>query len=102
MPYLFYRLGSADWPNLQPELIRLVSFVLLSVMIACSLGITVVLTWGGLALLLWNFFRARRDIYKVVTSARRLDYHGRQTGLAGQAFTAASPYPPSEKLHGSK
>ena len=42
---------------------RLISFVLLSLMIVCSLGLSILLTWSALALLLWNVFRARRAIY---------------------------------------
>ena len=42
---------------------RLISFVLLSLMVVCSLDPSVLLTWSALALLLWNVFRARRDIY---------------------------------------
>jgi hypothetical protein len=53
--------------------VRLISFVLLSLMIVCSLGLSILLTWSALALLLWNVFRARRAIYLVFTSARRLD-----------------------------
>ena len=52
---------------------RLISFVLLSLMIVCSLGLSVLLTWSALALLLWIVFRARRDIYAVFNAARRLD-----------------------------
>ena len=63
----------ARWPDARPELVRLISFVLLSLMIVCSLGLPVLLTWSALALLLWNLFRARRDIYAVFYSARRLD-----------------------------
>ena len=74
VPYQVYRRRtSGDWPNAQPELVRLISFVLLSVMVVCALGPSVLLTWTALALLLWNLFRARHDIYAVFNSARRLD-----------------------------
>jgi hypothetical protein len=56
VPYQVYRLY-ARWPNARPELVRLISFVLLSLMIVCSLGLSILLTWGALALLLWNIFR---------------------------------------------
>jgi hypothetical protein len=72
VPYQVYRL-SARWPDARPELVRLISFVLLSLTIVCSLGFSILLTWSALALLLWNIFRARRDIYAVYNSARRLD-----------------------------
>jgi hypothetical protein len=72
-PYQVYRLTSGHWPDMRPELVRAISFVLLSLLIVCSLGLSVLLTWSALALLLWNVFRARRDIYAVFNSARRLD-----------------------------
>jgi hypothetical protein len=71
-PYKVYRLSSAGWPKARPELARLISFVLLSLIIVCSLGLSALLTWSALALLLWNGFRARGDIYAVLTSARLL------------------------------
>ena len=72
-PYKVYRLSSAGWPNARPDLARLISFVLLSLMIVCSLGLSALLTWSALALLLWNVVKARHEIYAVLTSARRLD-----------------------------
>jgi hypothetical protein len=74
MLYQVYRLVAADWPrNARPDLVRLISFVLLSLIIACCLGPSVLLTWSASALLLWNVFKARRDLYTVFNSARRLD-----------------------------
>jgi hypothetical protein len=52
MPYQVYRRTSASWPNARPELVRLISFVLLSLTIVCSLGLSILLTWSALALLL--------------------------------------------------
>jgi hypothetical protein len=77
VPYQVYRL-SARWPDARTELVRLISFVLLSLMIVCSLGLSALLTWSALALLLWNVFRARRDIYVVFNSVRRLDRSSRR------------------------
>jgi hypothetical protein len=74
VPYLLYRLSSARcWPETRPELVRLISFVLLSLMIVCSLGLSILFTWSALALLMWNVFRARLHICEVFNSARRLD-----------------------------
>jgi hypothetical protein len=42
VPYQVYRLY-ARWPNARPELVRLISFVLLSLMIVCSLGLSILL-----------------------------------------------------------
>ena len=72
MPYQFYRLNSNHWPNTQPALVRLVAFVLLSLMIGGSLGLSALLTWSALGLLVWNIFRARHDICTAFNSARRL------------------------------
>ena len=73
--YQVYRLSSTDtaWPNVRPELARLISYVLLSLIILLALGPSVLFTWSALVLLLWNVFRAHRDIYAVFNSARRLD-----------------------------
>jgi len=78
LPYQVCRLTSSRWPDARPELVRLVSFVLLSLTIVCSLGPSLLRTWGALALLLWNVFRARQDLYAVFNSARRLDRSSRQ------------------------
>jgi hypothetical protein len=86
-PYQIYRstrVTPARWPNARPELARLISFVLLSMMIVCSLGLPVLLTWSALALLLWNIFRARRDIYAVFYSARGLDRSSHHTTTPAQ------------------
>ena len=85
MPYQVYRLTSARWPDARPELVRLISFVLLSLTIVCSLGLSVLLTWSALALLLWNVFRARRDVYAVFNSARRLDRSSRHASSHDKA-----------------
>jgi hypothetical protein len=78
-PYRLYRLTVGSWPNTRPELERLVSFVLLSLMIGCSFGLSVLLTWSTLALLVWNVFRARHDIFAVFNSARCLARHATQS-----------------------
>jgi len=74
VPYQFYRRASGRrWPNMQVPLVRLISFILLIVLIACAVGTRAMTTWSTLALLLWNTFRARHDIYAVFKSARRID-----------------------------
>jgi len=89
VPYQLYRLTSDRWPDARPELARLVSFVLLSLMLGRSLGLSVLLTWSALALLVWNVFRARRDIYAVFNSARCL------TRQAPRPPSMRAPEPPS-------
>jgi phosphoserine phosphatase len=73
VPYHVYRLTSRHWPVARPELVRAISFVLLALLTVCSFGLSVMLTWSALALLLWNIFRARHDVYAVCTAARRID-----------------------------
>jgi hypothetical protein len=78
-PYQAYRLTSTGgvWPNVRPELARLISFIVLSSIMVCSFGPSVLFTWSALAILLWNVFRAHRDVYAVFKSARRLDRSSR-------------------------
>ena len=92
--YQVYRLTSAGWPAARPELVRLISFVLLSLMVVCSLGPSVLLTWSALALLLWNIFRARHDMYAVFNSARRLDRCSRHAETPRGERDPASPREP--------
>jgi hypothetical protein len=73
VPYQYYRLAPAGWPDTRMELMRLISFVLLIALIACAAGVFAITTWGTLGLFLWNTFRARRDIYDAFKSARRID-----------------------------
>ena len=91
VPYQVYRLISGRWPGVRPELVRLVSFVLLSLMIVSSFGLSVLLTWSALALLMWNVFRARRDIYAVFNSARFLDRSSRHATNPRKERDRASP-----------
>ena len=98
VPYQLYRLNSAGWPNARPELVRLISFVPLSLLIVSSLGLSVLLTWSALALLLWNVFRARRDIYAVFNSARLLDRSSRHAAARRRSdFTPPAVTPPSAR-----
>jgi haloacid dehalogenase-like hydrolase len=81
--YQVYRMSSAGsaWPNVRPELARLISFILLSSIMICSFGSSVMLTWSALALLLYNVFRARRDTYAVFKCARRIDKSSRSVDV---------------------
>ena len=73
VPYRFYRLTPPHWPDVGMESMRLISFMLLIALIACAVGVSAMTTWGTLALLLWNTFRARHRIHAVFNSARRID-----------------------------
>jgi hypothetical protein len=94
IPYLVYRHTAGHWPDTRLELTRLMAYALLLLIGSCAFGTSVWFTWSALALLLWNVYRARRDIYAVFSSARRLDRHPRMTmpgaecGPRGQARNA--------------
>ncbi len=79
VPYHVYRLASRRWPVVRPELVRIIAFMLLLLLTVCAFGISVLLTWTTLLLLLWNAFRAHRDAYAVFESAWRLDRSPRLT-----------------------
>jgi hypothetical protein len=82
-PYQLYRLTSSrSWPNARPQVTRLISFALLSLIIAGSLGLSVLLTPSALALLFWNGYLARRAIHTLVKSAHRLDRDSRNYGAS--------------------
>jgi hypothetical protein len=92
MPYQVYRVTSArSWPDTRPELVRLISFVLLSLILVCALGPSVLLTWSALALLLWNVFRSHRAIHAVFSSARRLDRCSRDEPTPRREHDPAPP-----------
>jgi hypothetical protein len=92
VPYQVYRLTSERWPVVvRPELVRVISFALLSLLTVCSFGLSVLLTWSALALLLWNVFRARRDVYAVFNSARRLDRSSHQETTQRREHDPTSP-----------
>jgi hypothetical protein len=73
IPYQVYRLAPGGWPNVRPELVRLIAFVLMSLIAASCFGRSVLLNWSALSLLGWNLYRARQDISAIFHAARRLD-----------------------------
>jgi haloacid dehalogenase-like hydrolase len=74
VPYYVYRMAPRrDWPNTRTELGRVISFVLLLVTLSCAFGPSVLLSWTAVALLVWNVYKARRDIYAIIMAARRID-----------------------------
>jgi hypothetical protein len=73
VPYCVYRLGGKEWPEAPFHLIRLLFFVVLTLLLELSEGLSAVLSWTALALLAWNLFRARQELATALTAARRLD-----------------------------
>lgn len=73
VPYHVYRLGGKEWPEAPFHLIRLLFFVVLTLLLGFAAGPNSVLNWTALALLGWNIFRARRELMVAWQSATRLD-----------------------------
>jgi len=73
VPYYVYRLGGKEWPDAPYNLMRLLFFVVLSLLLVFSEGLSSLLNWTALALLAWILYRARQELAKVLTAARRLD-----------------------------
>jgi len=76
VPYCVYRIGGRNWPDAPFHLIRLMFFVVLAALVAWSQGYSILLNGTAAALLVWNVFRARREIGVAFASARRLDRSG--------------------------
>ncbi len=80
VPYYVYRHGGKNWPDLQPPLIRLMFFVLITLLLSLAAGSASLFeNYTALALLLWTAFRARHDLVLAARSARRID-HKRRDG----------------------
>ncbi len=78
VPYYVYRYGGKNWPDLRPALIRLMFFVLATLLLALAAGgVALFANYTALALLLWTVYRARRDLVLLVRSARRIDHKRR-------------------------
>lgn len=73
VPYYVYRYGGKNWPDMQPPLIRLTFFILLTVLLALVEGPAIMLNYTALALLAWTTFRARRELTVALKSAARID-----------------------------
>jgi NhaP-type Na+/H+ or K+/H+ antiporter len=73
VPYFMYRFGAKDWPNNTTQTVRLLFFVLLSILFATTLGIDALLNWTAAALLGWNIFRARNELPTIIKNAARID-----------------------------
>lgn len=72
-PYLVYRVTGRDWPDTRLPLVRLMFFMILTLLLLPSLGVMPLLEWTAVALLGWNLLRARKDLLSMVSAARRID-----------------------------
>jgi hypothetical protein len=74
VPYHLYRVASRGWPQQDDSaLIRLTYFLVLAVLLGVSAGPGSVFNWTALLLLLWNLYRARPSLMRMLGQARRLD-----------------------------
>ncbi len=73
VPYYIYRVGGQHWPDASHFMSRLLFFLLLTVLIAFANGFDSIWTWSTAALLAWNLFRARHELFDTLTSATRID-----------------------------
>jgi hypothetical protein len=79
VPYYVYRVGRKEWPDAPADFIRLLFFVVLSLLFGIALGFSVLVSWTALALFAWNLFRARQGLRDVFSTATRLDRRTERT-----------------------
>jgi hypothetical protein len=72
VPYLMYRKGGG-WPEIPLHLIRLLFFVILTVILAFAEGPLELADWSAAALLGFMLFKARRELAAASRAATRLD-----------------------------
>jgi hypothetical protein len=72
VPYYMYRLAGGTWPAVQPNLMRLLFFVVLAAVLGCALGADVLINWTAAGLLLWNLLRARTELLPTLGRIRLL------------------------------
>jgi hypothetical protein len=73
VPYHVYRLGGKAWPAAPFHLIRLMFYAVLALLLAFASGPGLLFSGTALVLLLWNLFRARRELTAAWRSASRID-----------------------------
>lgn len=73
VPYHVYRVGGKEWPQAPFHLIRLMFFGVLAALLAFASGWATIFNATGLALLVWNLYRAQQELAVALVGARRLD-----------------------------
>jgi len=73
IPYYVYRFGGTDWPNVPLCLTRLMFLLILSLIVAMSMGLSPFMNYSAFGVIGWTVFRARQDLKTVLLSARRID-----------------------------
>jgi hypothetical protein len=79
VPYYVYRIGKKGWPETPAYLMRLLFYSLLWIMLAIAQGFVSLLTPTALLLLLWNLFRARKELGQMFAGIHRIDHEEPQS-----------------------
>jgi hypothetical protein len=70
-PYYMYRMVGGAWPSVSYFLPRLLFFVIIAAALSFAMGVSVIWNWSTAALLAWNVFRARRELFPSLWEPRR-------------------------------
>ena len=74
VPYYIYRTSGKDWPETPCFLMRLLFYSLLWIILAITTqNFAALLTTTALLLLLWNLFRARKELRQMDAGIHRID-----------------------------
>ena len=71
--YRIYKLSGKDWPETPVALVRLLFFVVIALLLGMTQGFASLLTGTALVLLVWNVFKARKELAAVFKSIKRVD-----------------------------
>jgi len=73
IPYYVYRLGGDAWPEAPLCLSRLLFLLVLSAILAITVGLSSLENWTTLAVFGWTVFRARHELKAMLAAAHRID-----------------------------
>jgi hypothetical protein len=73
VPYYVYRTDGKDWPEVPFFLTRLLFYCLLWITLAMSQSFAGLLTPTAFLLLIWNLFRARKELLQMLAGIHRID-----------------------------
>lgn len=73
VPYYIYRTREKDWPETPFFLMRLLFYSLLWIILAFTQNFAALLTPTALLLLLWNLYRARKELRQMLAGIHRID-----------------------------
>jgi hypothetical protein len=73
VPYYMYRTAGKEWPDVPSFLMRLLFYGILWAMLMATQDFASLLTPTALLLLLWNMFRAYKELHEMLASMHRID-----------------------------